>query len=49
MPRTVADQFAEILVAAGGKRAYGTVGDSFNGLTDAIHSAALAKTQGKLQ
>jgi hypothetical protein len=49
MPRTVADQFAENPVAEGVKRAYGIVGDGLNGLTDAIHSAALSKTQGKLQ
>lgn len=34
--KTVADQFAEILAAAGVKRAYGIVGDSLNGITDAI-------------
>jgi pyruvate dehydrogenase (quinone) len=34
--RTVADQFAEILAAVGVKRIYGIVGDSLNGLTDAI-------------
>jgi hypothetical protein len=34
MAKTVADQFAEILVAAGVKRIYGIVGDSLNGLTD---------------
>jgi pyruvate dehydrogenase (quinone) len=33
---TVAEQFAEILAAAGIKRVYGIVGDSLNGLTDAI-------------
>ena len=33
---TVAEQFAEILAAAGIKRIYGIVGDSLNGLTDAI-------------
>ena len=33
---TVADQFAEVLAAAGVKRIYGIVGDSLNGLTDAI-------------
>src|ERR1700749_4171646 len=33
---TVADQFVETLVAAGVKRIYGIVGDSLNGLTDAI-------------
>jgi pyruvate dehydrogenase (quinone) len=36
MPKTVADQFAEILAAAGVKRIYGVVGDSLNGITDAI-------------
>jgi pyruvate dehydrogenase (quinone) len=36
MAQTVADQFAEILVAAGIKRIYGIVGDSLNGLTDAL-------------
>jgi pyruvate dehydrogenase (quinone) len=34
--KTVADQFAEILAAAGVKRIYGIVGDSLNGVTDAI-------------
>src|SRR6202166_2823955 len=34
--KTVADQFAETLAAAGVKRIYGIVGDSLNGLTDAI-------------
>src|ERR1700747_112563 len=34
--RTVADQFAETLAAVGIKRIYGIVGDSPNGLTDAI-------------
>jgi pyruvate dehydrogenase (quinone) len=33
---TVADQFAETLAAGGVKRIYGVVGDSLNGLTDAI-------------
>jgi pyruvate dehydrogenase (quinone) len=33
---TVADQFAETLAAAGVKRVYGIVGDSLNGLTDAL-------------
>jgi pyruvate dehydrogenase (quinone) len=33
---TVADQFAETLAAAGVQRIYGIVGDSLNGLTDAI-------------
>jgi pyruvate dehydrogenase (quinone) len=36
MAKTVADQFAEILAAAGVKRIYGIVGDSLNGITDAI-------------
>jgi pyruvate dehydrogenase (quinone) len=34
--KTVAEQFAETLAAAGVKRIYGIVGDSLNGLTDAI-------------
>jgi hypothetical protein len=42
MAQTVADQFAEILVAAGVKRIYGIVGDSLNGLTDAL------RRQGKI-
>jgi hypothetical protein len=33
---TVAEQFAEVLATAGIKRIYGIVGDSLNGLTDAI-------------
>jgi pyruvate dehydrogenase (quinone) len=40
--RTVADQFAETLAAIGVKRIYGIVGDSLNGLTDAI------RRQGKI-
>src|ERR1700678_974818 len=36
MVRTVADQFAEVLTAAGVKRIYGIVGDSLNGLTDSL-------------
>jgi pyruvate dehydrogenase (quinone) len=36
MMKTVADQFVETLAAAGVKRVYGIVGDSLNGLTDAI-------------
>src|SRR4030081_747173 len=43
MAKTVADQFAETLAAAGVKRIYGIVGDSLNGLTDAI------RRQGKIQ
>jgi pyruvate dehydrogenase (quinone) len=42
MARTVADQFAEILAAAGVKRIYGIVGDSMNGLTDSL------RRQGKI-
>jgi pyruvate dehydrogenase (quinone) len=41
--KTVADQFAETLAAAGVKRVYGIVGDSLNGLTDAI------RRQGKIE
>ena len=41
--KTVADQFAETLAAAGVKRIYGVVGDSLNGLTDAI------RRQGKIE
>lgn len=40
---TVADQFAETLATAGVKRIYGIVGDSLNGLTDAI------RRQGRIQ
>jgi pyruvate dehydrogenase (quinone) len=40
---TVAAQFAEILAAVGVKRIYGVVGDSLNGLTDAI------RRQGKIE
>jgi thiamine pyrophosphate-dependent acetolactate synthase large subunit-like protein len=36
MAKTVADQFAEVLATAGVKRVYGIVGDSLNGLTDAL-------------
>src|SRR6266550_2285818 len=42
MAKTVADQFAETLAAAGVKRIYGIVGDSLNGLTDAL------RRQGKI-
>src|SRR5215475_3908 len=38
MAQRVADQFADILVAAGVKRIYGIVGDSLNGITDALRS-----------
>jgi len=34
--KTVAEQFAETLAAAGVKRIYGVVGDSLNGPTDAM-------------
>src|SRR6202021_1728834 len=40
--KTVADQFVETLAAAGVKRVYGIVGDSLNGITDAI------RRQGKI-
>jgi len=40
MVKTVADQFAAILAAAGVKRIYGIVGDSLNGLTDSIRRQA---------
>ena len=43
MVRTVADQFAEVLAAAGVKRIYGIVGDSLNGLTDSL------RRQGKIE
>ena len=36
MPRTAAQFLAEALEAAGVKRIYGVVGDSLNGLTDAL-------------
>ena len=41
--KTVADQFAETLSIAGVKRIYGIVGDSLNGLTDAV------RRQGKIE
>jgi len=43
MAQRVADQFAAILLAAGVKRIYGIVGDSLNGLTDAL------RQQGKIE
>src|ERR1700726_5054863 len=43
MAKTVADQFTETLAAAGVKRIYGIVGDSLNGLTDAL------RRQGKIE
>jgi pyruvate dehydrogenase (quinone) len=36
MPKTVADQFIDVLHVAGVKRVYGVVGDSLNGITDAL-------------
>src|SRR3984957_5860232 len=42
MAKRVADQFAEILLAAGVRRIFGVVGDSLNGLTDAL------RRQGKI-
>src|ERR1700716_947968 len=36
MTRTVADQMVETLAAAGVERIYGIVGDSLNGITDAV-------------
>ena len=41
--KTVADQFVDTLAAAGVKRIYGIVGDSLNGLTDAL------RRQGKIE
>jgi pyruvate dehydrogenase (quinone) len=43
MAQKVADQFAEILIAAGVKRIYGVVGDSLNGITDSL------RRQGKIE
>src|SRR6476619_8647210 len=43
LAKTVSEQFVEILAAAGVKRIYGIVGDSLNGLTDAI------RQQGKIE
>jgi pyruvate dehydrogenase (quinone) len=43
LAKTVAEQFSEILAAAGVKRIYGIVGDSLNGLTDAL------RRQGKIE
>src|SRR6476646_10697860 len=40
MAKTVADQFAETLAAAGVKRIYGVAGDSLNGLTDSLRRQA---------
>src|ERR1700746_3867470 len=43
MEQTGADQLPEPLTAAGGKRIYGIVGDSLNGLTDSL------RRQGKIE
>src|SRR5215467_9090322 len=43
MAQRVADQFVEILAAAGIKWIYGIVGDSLNGLTDSL------RRQGKIE
>jgi pyruvate dehydrogenase (quinone) len=43
MAKTVADQFSETLAAADVKRIYGVVGDSLNGLTEAL------RRQGKIE
>jgi pyruvate dehydrogenase (quinone) len=43
MAKTVADQLAETLAAAGVRRIYGIVGDSLNGLTDSV------RRQGKIE
>src|SRR6202521_6154467 len=43
MAKTVADQFAETLAAAGVKRIYGIVGDSLNGLTDSLRRQDLLR------
>src|SRR5439155_8671296 len=43
MAKIVAEQFVEVLAAAGVKRIYGSVGNSLNGLTDSI------RRQGKIE
>jgi pyruvate dehydrogenase (quinone) len=40
MAKRIADEFAEVLAAAGVKRVYGIVGDSLKGLTDALRRRA---------
>jgi hypothetical protein len=40
MAKTVADQFADTLAAAGVRRIFGIAGDSLNGLTDSDRSRA---------
>jgi len=48
--QTVADQFTETLAAAGVKRIHEIVGDSLNGLTDAIRrQGKILRRQGKIQ
>ena len=44
MPKTAADQIAEMMIDAGIKRVYGVVGDSINPIVDAIR-----RTDGKLR
>ena len=39
MSKTVSEVFVETLIAAGVRRVYGVVGDSLNGLTDAIRKS----------
>src|ERR1700676_1458588 len=39
MAKTVSEVFVETLIAAGVQRVYGVVGDSLNGLTDAIRKS----------
>jgi hypothetical protein len=46
MTKTVADQFAEILAAAGVKRIYGIVGNSLNGLTDSLRRQGHRRSRG---
>src|ERR1700689_255448 len=43
MARSVADQFVQTLAAAGVKRVFGIVGDSLNGITDAIRREGTIK------
>jgi len=43
MAKTIADQFADVLAVAGVKRIYGIVGDSLNGLTDALRRQGTIK------
>jgi pyruvate dehydrogenase (quinone) len=41
MSKLVADQIVETLKAAGVKRIYGIVGDSLNGITDALRTSGI--------